>query len=234
MQKALATAGIGSRRACDALIAEGRVLVNGAVAAPGARIDPDRDEVRVDGSRVSVSQRLTYLALNKPIGVVTAMRDADGRQTVGGLMPAELRVNHVGRLDADTEGLLLLMSDGDLAHRLTHPSYRVPKRYLAEVTGRVSPADLRALRRGVELDDGPASADVARVVQQAGGRALVEVTVHEGRNRVVRRMLAAAGHPVQRLVRLAVGPILLGELRSGRWRHLQRQEVESLQRLVDL
>jgi 23S rRNA pseudouridine2605 synthase len=234
LQKVLAGAGIASRRACDELIAAGRVGVNGRPARPGERVDPERDVVTLDGNRVALSSQLAYLALNKPAGVITAMTDRSGRDCVGDLVPAELRVNHVGRLDADTEGLLLLTNDGDLAHRLTHPSWEVPKRYLAEVTGRLSPTQLRALRQGVDLDDGPAAADRVELVQVQGGHSLVELTLHEGRNRIVRRMLDAVGHPVERLVRVAVGPIRLGELRPGRWRHLSRPETESLMRLVDM
>lgn len=232
LQKVLAAAGVGSRRACDELIEAGRVQVNGTVARPGTRIDPAHDVIRVDGDRIALRSDEAYLALNKPAGVLTAMSDRQGRRCVGDMVPPSLNVRHVGRLDADTEGLLVLTSDGELAHRLTHPSYEVPKLYLAEVAGRVRPADLRALRRGVDLDDGPAAADEARLIQFAAGHSLVELTVHEGRNRIVRRMLEAVGHPVERLVRLQVGPLRLAELRPGRWRHLQRPEVESLMRLV--
>ncbi len=234
LQKVLAGAGVGSRRACDELIAAGRVEVNGTLARPGARVDPSRDEVRLDGNRLAISSDLRYLALNKPVGVVTAMSDRRGRPTVADLLPAETTVRHVGRLDADTEGLLLLTNDGQWAHRLTHPSWQVPKVYLAEVAGRVTPAHLRRLRAGIDLADGPAAADVARLVQFDTGHSLVEVTLHEGRNRIVRRMFDAIGRPVERLVRLQIGPIRLGELRPGRWRHLQRPEVESLSRLVGL
>jgi 23S rRNA pseudouridine2605 synthase len=234
LQKALAGAGIASRRVGDALVAAGRVTVNGVVARPGTRIDPDRDVVAIDGDRVVLGGDRAYLLLHKPLGVLSAMSDPQGRSTVADLVPAELSVHHVGRLDADSEGLLIMTNDGELGHRLTHPSYRVPKRYLADVTGKVTPADLRALRRGVALDDGAASADDAQLVQSVPGHSLVEVTVHEGRNRLVRRMFDAVGHPVERLVRVSIGPLRLGELRAGRWRHLQRAEIESLMRLVDM
>jgi 23S rRNA pseudouridine2605 synthase len=234
LQKALAGAGVASRRACDNLIQAGRVQVNGVVASPGTRVDPARDEVRLDGARVALSTALAYLALNKPSGMVSAMSDRSGRPCVGDLVPQEIGVKHVGRLDADTEGLLLLTNDGELAHRLTHPSWEVPKAYLAEVSGRVGPPDLRRLRNGLDLDDGPARADAATLVQFAEGHSLVELTIHEGRNRIVRRMFEALGHPVERLVRVRVGPLKLAELRPGRWRHLQRPEVESLMRLVDM
>lgn len=198
------------------------------------RVDPARDVIRLDGQRVLVNPAQTYLAMNKPVGVLTAMLDRRGRPSVGDLVPRELNVRHVGRLDADTGGLLLLTTDGELAHRLTHPSYLVPKLYLAEVSGRVTPSDLRRLRQGVDLADGPAAADQARLIQSAEGRSLVELSLHEGRNRIVRRMLEAISRPVVQLTRLAVGPVRLGELRPGRWRHLNRQEVESLMRLVDM
>jgi len=234
LQKALAAAGVASRRASEELIAAGRVDVNGEPARLGMRVDPVRDVIRLDGQRLVVNPAQAYLALNKPLGVVSAMLDRRGRPVVGDLVPPELYVRHVGRLDADTGGLLLLTSDGELAHRLTHPSYRVPKLYLAEVAGRMLGSDLRRLQRGVDLDDGPAAADAARSLQYAEGRSLVEVTLHEGRNRIVRRMFEALDHPVVQLTRLAIGPVRLGELRPGRWRHLHRQEVESLMRLVDM
>jgi 23S rRNA pseudouridine2605 synthase len=236
LQKVLATAGLGSRRACEELIAAGRVSVNGEVVREqGVRVDPATAVVLVDDERVNVRADLVYLALNKPRGVLSAMSDARGRPTVGDYVAERpQRLFHVGRLDADSEGLLLLTNDGELAHRLTHPSYQVQKTYLAEVPGPV-PRDLgRRLRSGVELDDGLVAADGFRVVDAAAGRALVEVILHEGRKHVVRRLLAATGHPVSRLVRTAIGPVRLGHLRAGTLRRLSNEEIGSLYRLANL
>jgi 23S rRNA pseudouridine2605 synthase len=235
LQKVLAQAGLGSRRACEELIASGRVTVDGRPATLGQRVDPQVAVVRVDSERIAVAPGSVYLALNKPRGVLSAMTDDRGRPCVGDLIPPEgPRLFHVGRLDADTEGLLLLTNDGDLAHRLAHPSHGVPKLYLAEVPGPVAKDVGRRLREGVELDDGPAVADRFRVVASHGGRAQVELEVHEGRNHLVRRMLEAVGHPVSRLVRLRQGPVALGDLRAGRTRTLSRTEVAALYRAVGL
>jgi 23S rRNA pseudouridine2605 synthase len=236
LQKVLAGAGIGSRRACEQLIAEGRVEVDGAVVREqGVRVDPASAVIRVDGLRVPVGARTVYLAFNKPVGVLSSMSDERGRPCVGDYVAQRKeRLFHVGRLDADTEGLLLLTNDGELGHRLAHPSYEVPKTYLAEI-GAPVPRDLgRRLRAGVELDDGPAHADSFRVVGSSAGRAMVELVVHEGRNRIVRRLLEAAGHPVQRLVRVRVGPVALGDQRPGTLRALTREEVGALYQLVGL
>lgn len=230
LQKLLAQAGVGSRRACEALIAQGRVTVDGRrVVQLGTRVDPRDVEVRVDGQVVPVAPDRVYLALNKPRGVLSTMRDDRGRRCLGDLVgDRPERLFHVGRLDADTEGLLLLTNDGDLAHRLTHPRYGVSKVYLAEVSGPV-PRDLgRRLREGIELDDGPVVVDRFRVVGSSGRKAQVELTLHEGRKHVVRRLLAEVGHPVDRLVRLAVGPIRLGDQRPGTVRPLSRDEVSAL------
>src|SRR5439155_22859624 len=226
LQKVLAAAGLGSRRACDELIADGRVTVDGETAEPGTRVDPLTAVIHVDGDRVIVRDDLVYLALNKPRGVLSAMSDARGRRTVGDLVGDHPeRLFHVGRLDADTEGLLLLTNDGDLAHRLQHPSYGVPKTYLAQIPGPV-PRDIgKTLRAGIELEDGPVKVDSFKVVDSAPGKALVEIVLHEGRKHVVRRLLEAVGHPVITLVRTDVGPIHLGELRSGKMRPLTRAEV---------
>lgn len=235
LQKLLAAAGLGSRRACEELIAAGRVTIDGQVATLGVKVDPLAAVVHVDGTRVVTDDRQVYLAVNKPRGVLSAMSDDRGRRTltdVIGDLPR--RVFHVGRLDADSEGLLLLTNDGDLAHRLSHPSYGVPKTYLCEVPGPVPRAVERALLTEVELEDGPVKADRFRVVDTVPPRALVEVVIHEGRNRIVRRMLDAVGHPVHRLVRTQIGPIRLGELRPGRFRRLGTAEVGALYRLVDL
>jgi len=236
LQKVLAAAGIGSRRACEVLIGEGRVSVNDStVAGQGMRVDPETDVIRVDGMRIQTSSGSVYLALNKPTGMVTAMTDPEGRPNVGDLVADRReRLFHVGRLDVDTEGLLLLTNDGELAHRLSHPSYEVPKTYLAELLGPL-PRDVgRQLRAGVELEDGMARVDSFKLVDSAANRVLVEIVLHEGRKHIVRRMLEAVGHPVQRLVRTAVGPVQLGAQKSGRLRPLSRQELGSLYELVGL
>jgi pseudouridine synthase len=236
LQKVLAAAGVGSRRHCEELIAEGRVEVDGeTVRRYGARVDPDHQIIKVDGRRIPSRQDLVYLALNKPAGVLTTMSDDRGRPTISDLLPDKAeRMFHVGRLDYDTEGLMLLTNDGDLAHRLAHPRYGVPKTYLAEVTGPL-PRDLgRRLVTGIELEDGVASADKFRIVEQAGSRALVEITLHEGRKHIVRRLLAEAGHPVSRLVRTQVGPVALGNLRPGATRPLTTREIGDLYAAVGL
>jgi 23S rRNA pseudouridine2605 synthase len=235
LQKVLAAAGIGSRRACEELIAAGRVSVDGRrVDRLGTRIDPATAIVTVDGERINVRDDLVYLLLNKPRGVLSAMSDDRGRRTVGDLVADRPeRLFHVGRLDADSEGLLLLTSDGELAHRLMHPRYGVAKTYLATVPGPVPRTVLRRLRTGVQLDDGPVRADAVRIVQTAGERAIVEVVLHEGRKHIVRRLLAEVGHPVQRLVRTAIGPVRLGGLRAGALRELTREELAALYRAAD-
>jgi pseudouridine synthase len=236
LQKVLAAAGVGSRRYCEELIGAGRVEVDGEIVRRfGARVDPQHQVIRVDGRRIPASEDLVYVALNKPAGVLTSMSDSRGRATMADLLgDVAERLFHVGRLDYDTEGLMLLTNDGELAHRLAHPRFGVPKTYLAEVTGPV-PKDLgRQLITGVELEDGVASADKFRVVEQVGGRALVEITLHEGRKHIVKRMLAAAGHPVSRLVRTQVGPVSLGSMRPGTTRRLTTKEVGDLYSAVGL
>ena len=228
LQKVLAAAGYGSRRVCEELIAEGRVTVDGEVAVLGRRVAVDTARVEVDGVPVGVRPGLVYYLLNKPRGVVTTASDPQGRPTVLDLVPPEPRVFPVGRLDVDTEGLLLLTNDGDLAHRLTHPSFGIEKEYLAEVEGRPSPGALRRLRTGVDLEDGRTAPAKASVVD---GRAL-RLTIHEGKNRQVRRMCAAVGHPVVRLVRVRIGPLADRDLPPGRYRPLNRDEVRSLQEAV--
>ncbi|HET9657175.1 MAG TPA: pseudouridine synthase [Kineosporiaceae bacterium] len=236
LQKVLAQAGLGSRRACEELIAAGRVEVDGQrVTELGVRIDPKRNVVHVDGLRIQLDADLVYLALNKPRGVVSTMHDPEGRPCLGDYVAnREARLFHVGRLDAETEGLILLTNDGELANRLAHPSYGVLKTYLAEIEGQV-PRDLgKRLRAGVELEDGPAKVDSFRVVDAQPGKALVEVVLHEGRKHIVRRMLEAAGHPVLGLVRTQIGTLRLGDLRQGRTRNLNRVELGELMSLVDL
>ena len=236
LQKVLAGAGLGSRRACEVLIGEGRVSVDGElVREQGMRVDPETAVIKVDGMRITTSSTSVYLALNKPKGMVSAMSDPEGRPTVGDLVEGRKeRLFHVGRLDADTEGLLLLTNDGELAQRLTHPSYEVPKTYLAELLGPLARDVGRQLRAGVELEDGMARVDSFKLVDSAANRVLVEIVLHEGRKHIVRRMLEQVGHPVQRLVRTAVGPVQLGSQKSGRLRPLTRQELGALYELVGL
>ena len=228
LQKVLARAGIGSRRACEILIEARRVRVNGEVAVLGRRVDPEKDLVTLDGAPVGISDGLVYYLLNKPRGVVTTADDPQGRPTVVDLVPAEPRVYPVGRLDFDTEGLLILTNDGELAHRITHPSFGVMKEYLAEVEGAVSAAEIRALREGLELDDGlTAPAEVSLLAPN-----LVRIAIHEGRNRQVRRMFEAVGHPVQRLARTRIDRLADRNLRPGHWRHLRTDEVRMLESAV--
>lgn len=235
LQKVLAAAGVGSRRHCEELISAGRVEVDGEVVRElGSRVDPEQATIRVDGHRIVTQPDRVYLALHKPVGVQSTMSDPQGRPTLTDLLGrATGRLFHVGRLDADTEGLLLLTNDGELANRLTHPRYGVPKTYLADVVGPI-PRDLgRRLRAGLVLDDGPASVDAFRVVDGVGKRMLIEVVLHEGRNHLVRRLLAAAGYPVHRLVRTAIGPVRLGEMGPGRARPLTPREIGDLYAAAD-
>lgn len=236
LQKVLAAAGVGSRRACEQLIEEGRVSIDGeTVREQGKRVDPEAAVIRVDGMRVSTSTTQVYLALNKPKGMVSAMSDPEGRSSVGDLVrDRKERLFHVGRLDAETEGLLLLTNDGELAHRLAHPSYGVPKTYLAEIVGPVGRDVGKRLKAGILLDDGPVVADSFRLVDSFGNKVLVELVLHEGRKHVVRRLLAEVGHPVQSLVRTAVGPVQLGAQRPGKLRPLTSQEVAALYAAVGL
>ncbi|REE99802.1 pseudouridine synthase [Thermomonospora umbrina] len=235
LQKVLAEAGVDSRRNCERLIAEGRVRVDGEVVSWfGARVDPERAVIHVDGLRVETRSDMRYYAVNKPLGVVSTMSDERGRKSLADYVDVPERLFHVGRLDTDTEGLILLTNDGELAHRLTHPSYGVEKVYLAEVIGPI-PRDLgRRLRAGISLEDGIAKADRFKLVEQLGKRALVEVTLHEGRKHIVRRMLKEAGFPVQKLARTQFGPIRLGQLKSGGLRALSMKEIGELYKAVGL
>jgi 23S rRNA pseudouridine2605 synthase len=236
LQKVLSQAGIASRRAAEELIAEGRVTVDGEVVEQmGRRIDPAVAVVRVDGARVELREGVVHLVLNKPRGMLSTMADDRGRPCVGDLVAGrDDRLFHVGRLDADTEGLLLLTNDGELGHRLMHPSFEVSKTYLAEVPGPV-PRDLgRRLREGVELADGPVRVDSFRVLDSFGAKAMVELVLHEGRKHVVRRLLDEVGHPVRRLVRTGIGEVVLGNQRPGRMRPLTRPELGSLYRAVGM
>ena len=229
LQKLLSAAGVGSRRACEELIAAGRVTVDGRVAELGDRADPATAVIHVDGERIVTDRRRVYLAINKPAGVVSTMADEKGRAALADYLGnVAQRVYHVGRLDKESEGLLLLTNDGDLAHRLMHPSYGVPKTYLAEVPGPVRSGLRRQLLAGVQLEDGPVAVDSFRVVDTSGRRALVEVVLHEGRKHVVRRLLAEVGHPVTRLVRTSIGPVKLGDLKTGRNRRLTPTEIAAL------
>lgn len=226
LQKVLAQAGLGSRRVCEELIADGRVTIDGTEALLGDRVDPETSVVEVDGVRIGIRPDLVHYLLNKPPGVVTTADDPQGRPIVVDLVPHEPRVFPVGRLDMDTEGLLLLTNDGDLTHRLTHPSYGVEKEYLAEVEGRPGRGVLRTLREGVELEDGPTAPATVGVVAPS----LLRIVIHEGRNRQVRRMCEAVGHPVVRLVRTRIGPLTDPQLAPGSWRSLTVAEVRELER----
>ena len=230
LQKVLSAAGVASRRHAEELIAAGRVRVNGAVATLGDRVEATTDVVEVDGERVTLDTTLRYVLLNKPRGVVSTTSDPEGRPTVTDLINLPDRLYPVGRLDRDTEGLLLLTNDGDLVHRLLHPSFGVERTYLALVPGPVRRDVLARLRDGVELDDGPARPRRVRVTEQHAGRAVLEVVMVEGRKREVRRMLAAVGLPVDRLARVAFGGVELGDLRQGKWRFLTDPEVNRLRR----
>lgn len=225
LQKVLAAHGLGSRRACEELIADGRVSVNGTVAPLGRRVELGRDQIEIDGVALRITPGLVYYLLHKPAGVVSTSSDTHGRPTVVDLVPSEPRVFSVGRLDLDTEGLLILTNDGDLAHQLTHPSFHVEKEYLAHVQGEVTKGQLRTLREGVELEDGRTAP--AGVSQVSPG--LLRIVIHEGKNRQVRRMCAAVGHPVVRLVRVRIGPLSDRALKPGEWRALSHEELTLLE-----
>lgn len=239
LQKVLAQAGVASRRAAEELIAAGRVEVDGEIVTEqGLRIDPDTAIIRVDGARVVIDETKQYLALNKPKGWLSTMSDDQGRPCIGDLVAERVaagqRLFHVGRLDAETEGLILLTNDGELAHRLMHPSYEVPKTYLATVRGEVARGLGRTLKQGVELEDGPVYVDAFTAVEIYQGESLVRLTLHEGRNRVVRRMMGAVGHPVRKLVRTDIGAVSLGRQRPGSLRPLDRREIGDLYKAVNL
>jgi pseudouridine synthase len=232
LQKVLARVGFGSRRASEDLIRAGRVKINGKKAELGSRVDPTKDTVEVDGVLVPVAPQLVYLALHKPFGVVTTANDPQGRRTVLDLVPDDPRVFPVGRLDFDSAGLLILTNDGDLANRVAHPRYGVTKTYVAEVKAESKKGADRGMARrlvkGVQLEDGFARAEDASIKASSKGRAIVEVTVKEGRNRIVRRMFEAIGLDVTNLVRTQIGDVRLGRLREGDWRNLRPQEVRGL------
>ena len=245
LQKVLAHAGVASRRACEQLIADGRVSVDGVtVTEAGVRVDPLTQEIRVDGSRILTNPELITLMLHKPAGVVTTMEDPEGRPTVAQYgrdyltehpeLPDSLRLVHVGRLDTETEGLLLLSNDGELSHRLMHPSFEIAKTYVAIVEGQVEAWVPRKLRRGIALEDGETRADRVTVKDSGPRGSIVEITLHSGKNRIVRRMLDAVGHPVTRLARTRLGPLRLGNLRPGQTRLLSGEEIAALQQEVGL
>ncbi|MDT5370206.1 MAG: rRNA synthase [Mycobacterium sp.] len=239
LQKVLSQAGIASRRAAELMITAGRVEVDGHVVTElGTRVDPHLSVVRVDGARVMLDDTLVHLALNKPRGMHSTMSDDLGRPCIGDLIEHRVRGNkkliHVGRLDADTEGLILLTNDGELAHRLMHPSYEVPKSYVAMVNGTVPRGLGKTLRAGVELEDGPVAVDDFAVVDSVPGKTMVRVTLHEGRKRIVRRLLAEVGHPVESLVRTEIGAVSLGNQRPGSIRPLRRDEIGALYKAVGL
>ena len=239
LQKVLAQAGVASRRAAEELIAAGRVEVDGnIVVEQGLRVDPENAVIRVDGIRVVINKDLVHLVLNKPRGWQSTMSDDLGRPCVGDIVSERVaagqRLFHVGRLDADTEGLLLLTNDGELAHRLMHPSFEVPKTYLATVKGVLGRGVGKQLRAGVELEDGPARVDEFALLEVHEGQSLVRIVLHEGRKHIVRRLLDAVGHPVIRLVRTHIGAVALGDQRPGTLRVLNRQEVGGLYQAVKL
>lgn len=236
LQKVLASAGHGSRRACEGIISAGRVTVNGeTVRELGTRVDPRTAVIHVDGLRLQLDETVVTLALHKPAGVFSTMSDEQGRPDLSQYVANRTeRLFHVGRLDAETEGLLLLTNDGELAHRLTHPSYEVAKTYVATVEGRVAKGLGRTLREGVELEDGPVRADGFTVLETSPNASLVEITLHEGRNHIVRRLLEEVGHPVTRLLRTAIGPIRLGHLKPGRTRVIEGTELGRLMSDVGL
>jgi 23S rRNA pseudouridine2605 synthase len=230
LQKLLAQSGVASRRRCEELMLAGVVTVDGEVVTRlGTKVDPRTAVIRVEGKRLPPVSPHVYLALNKPRGVVSTMSDPEGRRTLTDVVSDRPeRLFHVGRLDTDTAGLIILTNDGDFAQRLAHPSYEVDKTYVAEVTGEVTKATLRTLTEGVTLDDGPVTVSRARIVQHGTGKTIVELVIHEGRNRIVRRLLEHVGHPVTRLTRTRIGPVKLGQLKSGELRDLTTDELGAL------
>ncbi len=240
LQKVLAAAGVASRRHSEIMIADGRVEVNGAlVTEQGMRVDPHKDTIRVDGARIPPPRRHVYLVLNKPRGVVSTMDDPEGRPTLSDIQfdtkgLQQMRLFHVGRLDTDTEGLIILTNDGEFAHRMAHPSYKVPKTYLAEVEGLMDNRTIRRLEKGLRLDDGPVKPDKVKLVMRSDSRSMIEVTLHEGRNRIVRRMMDSLAHPVRKLSRTAIGPVRMGQLPVGETRELTGEEMGILLDLVKM
>lgn len=236
LQKVLAEAGLGSRRKCETFITDGRVTVDGVVVDElGARVDPETQVIHVDGVRIAQASGHVVLALNKPRGVITAMSDPHGKPCVGDIVADyPVRLFHVGRLDGDTEGLLLLTNDGELAQRLGHPSHQIHKTYVARVQGRVSKETLAQIKAGVVVDDRAVDVSNLAIKDQGQNATLLELTIHEGRNRIVRRLFEQVGHPVVDLARVAIGPIKLGNLRSGALRELTHDELGRLYSAVEL
>lgn len=235
LQKVLSQAGVASRRASEIMIDEGRVEVNGRIVTEqGMRVDPERDTIRVDGARIPAPRRHMYLLLNKPRGVVSTMDESQDRGTLAQYVPRHRRLYHVGRLDTDTEGLIILTNDGEFAHRLAHPSYEVRKTYLVEAEGVMDNKTLRRLEKGLRLEDGPIKPDRVKLVSRGPSRTLVQITLHSGRNRIVRRMMDSVGHPVRRLARIGIGPVRLGDLASGDTRELTREELGTLLDIIGM
>ncbi|AOP54094.1 MAG: pseudouridine synthase [Brevibacterium aurantiacum] len=236
LQKILAEAGLGSRRACEQLILDGRVEVDGSIVTElGTRIDTETQAVYVDAVRISTQTQKVYLVLNKPAGVVSTMSDPDGRPCLADYVKNRVdRLFHVGRLDTETEGLILLTNDGELSNRLAHPRYEIPKTYLAQVRGQLAKDVGSRLKAGMDLDDGFVKVDSFKLVDSTPGKSVVELTLHSGRNRIVRRLLKEVGHPVERLVRTKFGPITLDEQRQGKIRPLRSDEIGELFEAVGL
>jgi 23S rRNA pseudouridine2605 synthase len=239
LQKVLSQAGVASRRVAEKMIKDGRVEIDGRIVTEmGTRVDPETSVIRVDGARITVDDTMIYLAINKERGMHSTMSDDQGRPCVGDLVEYRVRGHtklfHVGRLDADTEGLLILTNDGELAHRLMHPSYEVPKTYLATVVGSVPRGLGKTLKAGIELDDGPIHLDDFAVMDAVPGKSLVKVTLHEGRKRIVRRLFAHVGFPVKELVRTDIGSVSLGEQRPGSIRVLTTKEIGELYKAVGM
>ena len=236
LQKVLADAGVASRRKAEEMILQGRVAVDGKIIKTlGTKIDPEKSEVVVDGEAITQQKTKIYLALNKPRGILSTLSDPEDRPNLGDLLrDRHDRLFHVGRLDKDSEGLLLLTNDGELAHRATHPSFSLPKNYLLEIKGTVNRETVEAFRTGIELDDGMAKVDKLTVIPGQPGRTLLDVVIHDGRNQILRRMAAASGLTVERLIRIGMGPIKLGELTPGKWREIKGAELISLQNVLAL
>ncbi len=234
LQKVLAAAGVASRRVCEEMIVAGAVKVNGKVVKElGTRINPEVDKVIVKGTPIQLDVSKVYLMLNKPVGVVSSMRDEHGRPDLSQYVLDYDRVFNVGRLDAETTGLLLLTNDGDLAHKLMHPSFEVPKTYQAKIHGQITQPILNKLVAGIELEDGPIRADKARLLSASGNHSLVEIELHSGKNRIVRRMFESIGFPVVALVRRQFGPLHLGHLNQGHMRQLSKIELGALLKAAD-
>lgn len=237
LQKVMASAGVASRRVCEQMIEEGRVTVNDVLVTElGVRVKPDQVVIQVDGMTIQTNDKLVYMVLNKPAGVVSAMEDPDGRPNISDFLRSSMteRVFHVGRLDLETEGLLLLTNDGELANRLTHPSYQVPKTYLVQVPGPMEPGIGAAMKKGLRLEDGVSRVDDFRLVDSTPGHVLVEVTIHSGKNRIIRRMFDHVGYPVEKLVRVQMGPIQIGSQKQGTVRNLSKVEIGKLLASVGL